>query len=279
VAERLADYQQVDLLLLKLFLAPLLVVVSALAGRRWGQGVAGVLVGLPIVAGPILFITYQQHGADFVTEAANSSLLGLVSLAVFAVVFSHAARRAGWFVTTATTWTAVLGADFALSFVRVPVLVSFACTLAATAVAMLSMPKTEPEHPDGSRQSPPPQWDLPGRAVATGILVLAITTASTALGPNWTGLLAPFPIATSVLAGFVHAQRGSVVTARALIGVLMGLFGFAAFCLTLAVLARPLGTATFTLCVAVTVAVQLLVVRIRNALRNKRHSRQPTIQS
>jgi hypothetical protein len=269
----------VDLLLLKLFLAPLLVVVSALAGRRWGPAVAGVLVGLPIVAGPILFITYQQHGADFVTGAADSSLLGLVSLAVFAVVFSHVARRAGWFVTTVATWTAVLGADFALSFVRVPVLVSFACTLAATAVAILSMPKTEPEHPGGSTQSPPPRWDLPGRAVATGILVLTITTASTALGPNWTGLLAPFPIATSVLAGFVHAQHGPVVTTRALAGVLMGLVGFAAFCLTLAVLARPLGTAAFVLGVTVTVAVQLLGARIRNALRNKRHSRRPTIQS
>lgn len=44
--------------LLKLVLAPALVVVSSLAGRRWGPELAGALVALPIVAGPILFITY-----------------------------------------------------------------------------------------------------------------------------------------------------------------------------------------------------------------------------
>lgn len=258
-----------DLLLLKLFLAPSLVVVSALAGRRWGPAVAGVLVGLPIVAGPILFITYQQHGAAFLESAASSSLLGLVSLAVFAVVFAHVGRRAAWFVTTATTWAAVLLSDFALSLLRVPVLVSFVCTLTATAVAVFAMPKTEPDHPPDQTLSPPPRWDLLGRAAATSGLVLVITTASTALGPGWTGLLAPFPIATSVLAGFVHAQHGPVITARALTGVITGLFGFATFCFVLAVLAVPLGITAFAAAAAATVAVQVLVVRIRNAWRRR----------
>lgn len=261
----LADCHKVDILLLKLFLAPLLVVVSALAGRRWGPSVAGVLVGLPIVAGPILFITYQQHGAEFVAAAANSSLLGLVSLAAFAVVYSRVAHRAGWLATMAITWIAVLVVDVALSFVHVTTLVSFAITLIATAAAMLSMPKIDADNTGGR----PPRWDLPGRALATAILVLTVTTASTALGPRWTGLLAPFPIATSVLAGFVHAQHGAVVTTRALAGVLMGLFSFATFCLTVAVLAPPLGAAAFALGTAVTVAVQLLVGRIRDALRSK----------
>ncbi|HUQ61577.1 hypothetical protein [Lentzea sp.] len=243
-------------LLLKLFLAPALIVVSALAGRRWGPAVAGVLVGLPIVAGPILFITYRQHGADFAARAAGSSLLGLVSLAVFAVVFAHVGRQAGWVVTTATTWIAVLGVDFALSFAHVPALGAFACSLAATTLAMLSMPKPEPER----ELKRSPTWDLPARAVATGVLVLVITTASSALGPGWTGLLAPFPIATTVLAGFVHAQQGSAVATRALVGVLTGLPGFAAFCFVLAVV--PLGIAAFALGIAAAAVVQLLVTRL-----------------
>ncbi|WP_439658589.1 hypothetical protein ACSHWB_40385 [Lentzea sp. HUAS TT2] len=230
--------------------------VSSLAGRRWGPAVAGVLVGLPIVAGPILFITYRQHGAEFAARAAGSSLLGLVSLAVFAVVFAHAGRRAGWVVTTATTWIAVLCADFALSFVHVPALVSFACTLAATGVAMLLMPKPGAHN----EPRPPPAWDLPARAVATGVLVLVITTASAALGPGWTGLLAPFPIATSVLAGFLHAQQGTAV--KALAGVLTGLFAFASFCFVLAVFTVPLGMGAFALGVVVAAAVQLLVTRL-----------------
>jgi hypothetical protein len=252
----------VEALLLKLFLAPLLVVVSTLAGRRWGPHVAGVLVALPIVAGPILFITYQDHGADFAGKAAGSSLLGLVSLATFAVVFARASRRFGWLVTLAMSCVAVLAVDVVLSVVQVPLFVSLALTLCATVAAMALMPRAEPTNPieSSQRQS---SWDLPGRAVATGTLVLVVTTASGLLGPHWTGLLAPFPIATSVVAAFVHAQHGPAMTARTLAGALAGLFSFALFCLTVALCVGPLGGVAFVVGAVVTVAVQLLVTKTR----------------
>jgi hypothetical protein len=254
----------VEALLLKLFLAPLLVVASTLAGRRWGPHVTGVLVALPIVAGPILFITYQDHGADFASDAAGSSLLGLVSLATFAVVFARASRRFGWLVTLAMSCVAVLAVDVVLSFVQVPLFVALTITLFATVAAMVLMPRVEPVSPLEPDQRQP-SWDLLGRAVATGTLVLVVTTASGLLGPHWTGLLAPFPVATSVVAAFVHAQHGHVMTARTLAGALVGLFGFALFCLTVAVSVRPLGGVAFVVGAVVAVAVQLLVTRVRTA--------------
>lgn len=66
-----------------------------MAGRRWGPGVAGTLVALPIVADPILFNTYLEHGSRFVAHAASASLLGLVSLALFALVFARLSRNRG----------------------------------------------------------------------------------------------------------------------------------------------------------------------------------------
>jgi hypothetical protein len=249
----------VNILLLKLFLAPLLVVTSTLAGRRWGPDITGILVGLPIVAGPILFITYLQHGAGFASDAAGSSLFGLVALAAFTVVFARAAHRFGWLVTLAVSWIAVLAVDAALSAVHVTALVATAVTLAATAVAMRFMPKATAERQGESKQ---PLWDLPGRAVATAVLVLTVTTASGALGPHWTGLLAPFPIATSVVAAFVLAQHGPSVTARTLTGVLTGLVSFAVFCLSVALLVRPIGGYAFLLSAAVTVIVAMVCRRI-----------------
>ena len=254
-------------LLLKLLLAPLLVVGSSLAGRRWGPNVAGVLVGLPIVAGPILFISYLQHGAGFAADAARSSLFGLVSLAAFAVVFARAARRLAWVATLGATWIVVLAIDAALSPVRVSTLVALAFTLVATVAAMALMPKTAPGRPTGPAGPVTPSWDLPARAAATGLLVLTVTTASSALGPRWTGILAPFPIATSVVAAFARAQAGPAVTARTLAGVLTGLFGFALFCVTLTVILRPLGGPAFAVGAVVTVAVQLLIGRARRRLR------------
>ena len=51
--------------LLKLLLAPALVVASSLAGRRWGPAPAGTLVALPVVAGPILVGWIVCLAADF----------------------------------------------------------------------------------------------------------------------------------------------------------------------------------------------------------------------
>ena len=67
---RLRYSAHMTVLALKLLLAPLLVVASSLAGRRWGPQVAGVTVVLPVVAGPILLILYLDHGASRPTPPA-----------------------------------------------------------------------------------------------------------------------------------------------------------------------------------------------------------------
>jgi hypothetical protein len=56
-------------------------------------------------------------------------------------------------------------------------------------------------------------------------------------------VLAPFPIATSVVAGFTLALRGHPATVLLLLGVLRGLVGFATFCFLVAILVLPTGPA------------------------------------
>lgn len=161
--------------------------------------------------------------------AASSALLGLTSLALFAVVFAWCSRRTGWLGALATFW----GAS------RV-------------------MPPDAPVPP--SSTAPPPWWDLPARAGTTAALVLAVTTASGALGPAMTGVLAPFPIASSVVAAFALAQHGSAETVRLLRGLLAGLTGFAVFCLLVALLVDRLGVAAaFGIALAASTAVQAVV--------------------
>ncbi|HTJ39919.1 MAG TPA: hypothetical protein VL738_42510 [Dactylosporangium sp.] len=253
-------------LLLKLLLAPLLVAGSTLAGRRWGPPVAGVLVALPIVAGPILLITCLEHGPRFGAQAAASSLLGLVSLALFIVVFGHAARRLRWPGALAVSWAACLAADAALTQVSLPPYVSFALVLVSVWLAARALPRAEPgPAPSAAR---PPWWDLPARAVATGALVLVVTGAASAIGPAATGVLAPFPIATSVVAAFALARDGAPGAVRMLRGVPGGLVGFAVFCLMVALLVPRLGTyPAFGAALAVNLAVQAVALR---AVRTRR---------
>ncbi|WP_454730171.1 hypothetical protein [Cellulosimicrobium protaetiae] len=245
-------------LLLKLVMAPALVVASTLAGRRWGARLTGVLVGLPVVAGPILLIATLDHGTAFGAAAASSALLGLTSLALFAVVFGWCSRRTGWVGALAASWAACLVADVALARLTLPAGIAFVVALATFWGASRAMP---PDVPD---TSPPvvaaPWWDLPARAAATATLVLAVTTASGALGPAMTGVLAPFPIASSVVAAFALAQRGSAETVRLLRGLLAGLTGFAVFCLLVAILVDGVGIAVaFGIALVASVAVQAVV--------------------
>jgi hypothetical protein len=227
-------------LLLKLLLAPALVVGSSLAGRRWGPEVSGTLVALPIVAGPILLITGLEQGTAFGARAAASALLGLVSLALFAVVFAHASRYTGWVGALAVSWMVCLAADLGLARLAWPAWLSLPFVLLCGGLAAKALPRAALAGPEPPRW---PWWDLPGRAVATAALVLVVTGVAATVGPRLTGVLAPFPIATSVVAGFVLAQQGTGGAIRTLRGVPRGLVGFAVFCCLVAVLVRPLGTA------------------------------------
>ena len=69
-------------------------------------------------------------------------------------------------------------------------------------------------------------------------LVLIVTSAAQALGPRLAGLLAMFPVMSTVLVGFTHRESGGAVAIRMLRGMIYGYFGFAIFCATLA-LALP----------------------------------------
>ncbi len=107
-----------NVLLTKLLLGPGLVVAASLAGRRWGPAVSGILVAIPIVLGPILLIITIEQGESFGAEAATSSLLAMVALAVFVVVFERVGRSRRWEVTTLAGWAAFLAVALVLSEVR-----------------------------------------------------------------------------------------------------------------------------------------------------------------
>ena len=92
-------------------------------------------------------------------------------------------------------------------------------------------------------------------------MVLAITAASAGLGPRLSGLLAPAPIITTVLAAFTHAQLGPDAALRLLRGMLTGFFAFALFCWTVA-LALPHTSivAAFALATAVAALTQAAIL-------------------
>jgi hypothetical protein len=229
-----------DVLLAKLLLGPGLVAAASLAGRRWGSTVAGVLVSIPIVLGPILLIVTIEQGEAFGADAATSALLAMLALAVFVVVFERAGRTVRWDLTTLLGWAAFLAAALLVSRIEPAPLVALVVAVCSFAAAIAVTPP--PREPAG-RTTPPPWWDLPARALATAALILALTGAADGLGPALAGALAPFPVATTVVAAFVLAQDGPAAATEMLRGFMRGIYGTIAFCFLTAVLIEPLGTA------------------------------------
>ena len=79
--------------LIKLIAAPLLLALATLAARRWGTVLGGILIGLPLISGPISVFLAIENGAGFAVETARGALAGTVALAVFTCVY--AAVRCG----------------------------------------------------------------------------------------------------------------------------------------------------------------------------------------
>jgi hypothetical protein len=164
-----------------------------------------------------------EQGPAFGARAAVSTTVGLVSTMAFCLAYTWSAQRLDWRGSLVVGYSAYLAFTLILGHLATGALAASGLAVAAMALTLLAMPRAGGELVAAT----PPWWDLPLRAVFTGSLVLAVTTAADLLGPRWTGLLTPFPIATSVLAVFAHAQSGSPV--RLLRGLVLGLFGFVVF--------------------------------------------------
>jgi len=254
----------VTLLAAKILLSPLCVVAISWAGRRWGVAVAGVLGGLPVVAGPILLVETLLHGRGFGADAAAGTLLGLAALTAFVVVYGRVAAMAGPVPSVLRGWTAFLICVAVLSLIQPPPVLSLVFVTACFALGLRLLPPA-PTLPAAA--ATPPWWDLPARALAALGLVLALTALSGALGPHLSGLLAPFPIITSVLAVFTHAHGGFAQVGVVLRNFLVGFYGFAAFCFVLAVALPALtNAAAFGLATASALAVQATIFLSRSRL-------------
>jgi hypothetical protein len=248
------------LLAVKLLLAPSFVVGASLVARRFGPRVGGLIAGLPVVAGPILLAYALGHGRAFAATAAAGTLLGLVSLIAFVVVYGRLSARLFWGASMLAGWLAFAVATVVFSALSPPLGAALGLAAVALPVGLAALPRPGA---DPRVHATPPIWDLPVRATCALALVLGLTAVAGWLGPQLSGLLAPFPIVATVLATFTHAQRGTDELLRLLRGLVSGFGAFALFCFTLAVSLHRLDTAAaFALATAVALLTQGIVLML-----------------
>ena len=240
-------------LALKLVLTPVLVGAASLAGRRWGSALGGWLVGIPFTSGPIAFFLALDFGPRFAANAAVGIIAGAASQAAFCLGYAWAAQRAGWPASLLAASLAFAAAIAVVSAVLLPAPGLFLVIIVALVVSLFLMPGYTMRSVE---QIDFPTWDLPARMVVATAFVVVLTAAAPFLGARLAGFLAPFPLYATVLAVFAHRIQGSGPAVGVLRGLLLGLFAFASFFLTRALL-LPEGVATaFAAAIVVALAVQ-----------------------
>ncbi|MGL4239926.1 MAG: hypothetical protein ACRCTI_02310, partial [Beijerinckiaceae bacterium] len=150
-----------------------------------------------------------------------------------------AAQRLGTFAAIAAAFSAWAPTLLLFKWLDLPVTAMLAFTLVAFPLLhRLVRPYL------AARPAVPPRlawYAIPVRAAVVSVLVGAVTTASFAIGPQWSGFFATFPVVLSTLAVFVQPRIGGPATAAIIASGVLGLMGFGVALAATHLTAAPLG--------------------------------------
>ena len=242
-----------DILALKLILAPVIIGSASLAGRKWGPAVSGWIVGMPLTSGPVIFFVALSHDVVFAANAALGVISGGLSLVAYALTYAWLATRFRWYVAWIGSFVVFAISTTLLQSVTLPLIPIFLVVCAAIVLGLSLMPTEEVEEGD----APFGRWDIPSRIIIGTSFILLITGSASFIGPRLTGLLTTIPLYVTILAIFAHRHQGPAAAAHVLRGLLYGMFAFAGFFITLGLLLEKAGiTVSFLSAIVVTLAIQ-----------------------
>lgn len=237
------------------------------AGRKYGHNVSGLLIGLPLNAGPIAFFLALQHGDVFAAESAKGVLFGVVSFASYATAYAMLSRKFNVWTCVIAGWVIYLLGTYLLNQISFSLLVTFLLTMLALAMLLIIFPKFKEE----STTVKPPKWDIPLRIILATLFIIGLTYISGRLGPQLSGLLTTFPIFGTIFAATTHYLYGSNACIRLLRNAVLSMLSFAVFFLIIALYIRSLGVLqAFVLATVLCLLVQFLVLMLSRRLAKKK---------
>lgn len=227
------------ILAFKLATAPVLILCLTLLSRKYGPAIGGMLMGVPLITGPISAFTALEHGASFAQHAAVANFVGQVSTCIFCFTYALLAKR----LNVAVTVLCSVGAFFAATLIWNEFEWTVTSGLGLVLITiLLLMALLKPVNIDAAAKITI-RFDLTLRMLVSAAFVLLITFLTGHFGAKLSGLLAPFPVFVLILSVFTHHQMGSGAASNLVRGVITGSFSFAAFFAVVAVWLDNLGIA------------------------------------
>jgi hypothetical protein len=241
-------------LLLRIICAPLAVLIGTLAQRRFGNAVGGLIVGLPLVFLPFLWLVGVQYGVNFARSMSIALLVSATAEVALLWVFAYAVRRFSPLRTLGLALFAFAMVAFALEHAHLSIVIAGLLAFASFALALRQWPHFRPI-----------AWTT-GRSrltlrifVSTSFTVLLISLAGQ-LGPSLSGVLDAVPLTSLMMAVFTYREHGANASSQFLHGVTKGSFSYVASMLVLAQMLRAGHVLeAFSVSLLVALAVQALI--------------------
>ena len=230
-----------NILALKLILAPLIIGSASLAGRRWGSAVSGWIVGMPLTSGPVIFIVALSHDAAFASNASLGVLSGGLSLVAYALTYAWLGMRFRWEVAITSSLLVFAASTTLLQNFTFPLIPIFMAVCVAILLGIRLMPKDIVVE---SGETKPGRWDIPTRIFIGTSFILLLTGIAPFIGARLTGLLRTIPLYITILTIFAHRHQGPAAAAHVMHGLLYGMFAFTGFFITLILLLERTSIAT-----------------------------------
>ncbi len=249
--------------LFKLTVTPVLVGIASLAARRWGNTVAGLIAGLPLMTAPISVFLALEQGKAFTVDATTGILIALASIAFYAGTYAIAARFAPWPVAITAAYAAFFVAAWQIQPHIETLWQAIACAYGAIVISVLLIPRhRQPETPPRI-----PWWEIWLRMFATAIMIAFVTATAALFGPTWTGIVATIPVLATVMVTFTHARWGSDAATRFMRSMMLSLIAFTTFFVVVAFALETYGiAATYIAATLVALCVSPGVAALDSAL-------------
>jgi hypothetical protein len=196
----------ITLFFIKLFVTISVVLLLSLLAEYLSPKVSGIISGVPLGVGIILFFYGVENGPSFAAQSALSTLTGMVSMQVFITLYYFTSKKKGISAILVSSLCATLGYCVVTVFLRMfhfTILTGCAIPIVSTLLITFLFRKIDNLLiTDRVRLG---LSTLLFRALVASAMIIIITAIARNIGPQWAGLLSPFPVTLFPLILIIHS--------------------------------------------------------------------------
>ena len=221
------------ILIAKIAVTMAAVVGLSLIAEHLSVRLAGVLAGYPHGIAIVLYFIGVEQGVDFAAAASIYAIGGLGANVLLAYVYFRLCQTSGLknvLVAAGGSLAAFLSLAAIINKLEVNQL--FATLITFVMIGLVAVMMRRAVNVKVSKNVGISHLDVLMRALLATFIVLAITGTAKAIGPDWSGLLAGFPVVTFPLLLIIHFHYGRPPIATMVKNYPYGLISLVVFTVT-----------------------------------------------